>query len=617
MTSPVIRLGLRARIMLLLVALAALLPATVAMGFLFKQRDHDIAQARYNLASLARTASNELRAKIQGTHQLLFGLAQSRELDVEERDACSAYLAKVLKQHPQYTGILTIKPNGDLHCDSLRTGRKLNLADRAYFQQAMTSTATALEPVFGRLTGIGVVQVAQASRDPQGKVRFVLLASIDLNQFSREVVAEPPYPDTAITLFNRAGVVLASRSSRVGAPRANRPIPGGSLADSALGRFAINGHNGDIAEFAGPAGVRRVWALGTLPPPWDTGLLITLGVPTQALAADAEHRARIALAGVVGAALLALLLAWSLVELGVRRPLGRIMKGTGLFRNGDLGARIGPPYPRSGIGNLMRALDHTSNKVQAQQQEIQHLNAGLEERVRVRTAELETVNHELQAFSYSLAHDLRQPLIAISGFCGQLRSTLQPGISEVQDHYLSRIQTGVRKINELSDAMASLARLSHPHLESGAVDISAIASTALAACQQRDPDRVATLHVQAGLQAIADPAMLTLAIDHLVNNAWKFTRGQARTEISVGCEQAPDGTPIFHVKDNGIGFEMAYADKLFNAFQRLHLSADFSGTGIGLASVHKIVTRHGGKVWADSTPGEGATFYFTLGTATT
>lgn len=616
MNSPAIKLGLRARIMLL-VALAALLPATFATGFLFKQRDHDIAHARNNLAALARSASNDLRAKIQGTHQLLFGLAQSRALDVEERDACSAYLANVLKQHPQYTGILTIKPNGDLHCDSLQTGRKLNLADRAYFQQAMASTATALEPVFGRLTGIGVVQVAQASRDPQGKVRFVLLASINLDQFSREVVAGQPYPETVITLFNRTGVVLSASSTRVGVPLSNRPIPGSSLVDNTLGRFAINGHNGDTAEFVGPAGVQRVWALGTLPPPWDAGVLITLGVATEMLAAGAGRRAQIVLASIVGAALLALLLAWWLGELGVRRPLSRIMKGTARFRKGDLGARIGPPYPRGGLGDLMQALDNTSNQVQSQQQEIQHLNDGLEERVRVRTAELETVNHELQAFSYSLAHDLRQPLISISGFCSQLRSTLQPGASELQEHYLSRIQAGVRKITELSDAMASLAHLSHPHLKSGAVDISAIANTALAACQQRDPDRVATIHVQPGLQAIADPAMLTLAIDHLVNNAWKFTSGQARTEISVGCEQASDGTLVFHVKDNGVGFEMAYADKLFNAFQRLHLSADFSGTGIGLASVHKIVMRHGGKIWADSSPGKGATFYFTLGTETT
>lgn len=605
-------LGLRARIMLL-VALAALLPATVALGFLFKQRDHDITQAGHSLAALARTASNELRAKIQGTHQLLFGLAQSRELDREERGACSAYLAEVLRQHPQYTSILTIKPNGDLHCDSLRTGRNLNLADRAYFQQAMASTAPVLEPVIGRLTGIGVVQVAQASRDPQGKVRFVLLASIDLDKFSREVVGVQPYPDTAITLFDRAGIVLASRSTRVGAPRANRPVPGKSLTDSALGRFAINGHNGDTAEFAGPAGVRRVWALGTLPPPWDAGVLIALGVPTQDLAADAERRARIVLAGVVGAALLALLLAWLLGELGVRRPLGRIMQGTARFRKGDLDARIGPPYPDGGIGDLMRALDKTSNQVQTQQKEIQHLNEGLEERVRVRTAELETVNEELQAFSYSLAHDLRQPLITIGGFCGKLRTTLQPGASELQDHCLERIQAGVQKVNELSDAMASLARLSHPYLANGAVDISAIASAALAACQQRDPDRLAIIHVQAGLQATADPVMLTLAIDHLVDNAWKFTRGQARAEISVGCARYPDGTLIFHVKDNGVGFEMAHAGKLFSAFQHQHLGSEFPGTGIGLASVHKIVTRHGGKVWADSAPGEGTTFYFTLG----
>ena len=233
--------------------------------------------------------------------------------------------------------------------------------------------------------------------------------------------------------------------------------------------------------------------------------------------------------------------------------------------------------------------------------------------MRARTAELEAVNRELQAFSYSLAHDLRQPLISINGFAARLRNARPIEAGSRPDHYMGRIEAGVCQINNLAEAMTALARLSRARLERSSVDVSAIANAALAACQQREPDRVVNFQVQEGLQTTADTALLTVAVERLIDNAWKFTREQARAEIRFGCEPGSDGTVVFHVKDNGLGFNMEYAGQLFSAFQNMHTPDGFSGSGIGLASAHKIITRHGGRIWAESAPGQGASFYFTLG----
>jgi len=359
------RFSLRTRILLLTV-FAALLPASAMIIHIYLQRNVEIAEATRNLAALARNTGDDLGAKVGVTTQLLYGLSPSQELDTEDKDACSQYLADVLKKYPQYTGILTIKPNGELHCDSLRTGRKLVLTDRAYFQQAMASTEPALELVFGRLTGVGVMQVAIASRDRRGAAKFVLLASISLDQFARQAAAAQPYPNTEVAIFNRAGILMAIQPARGG-----ETLAGKEFANSELFRFARSGNAGNTAEMPGLTGERRAWALGTLPPKLETGLTVTLGVPSDELAAKAKRRMQVAFVVVAISSLLAFLAAWLLSELSIRRPLQRIMTRVARFRSGDLGARIGMPYPRSDIGELMQTLDRTSDEVRAQRTKIE------------------------------------------------------------------------------------------------------------------------------------------------------------------------------------------------------------------------------------------------------
>ena len=249
--------------------------------------------------------------------------------------------------------------------------------------------------------------------------------------------------------------------------------------------------------------------------------------------------------------------------------------------------------------------------------EILRLNASLEERVQQRTAQLKFANQQLEAFSYSVSHDLRSPLSSINGFSTLLEKSLTRAgavpLPERSQHYLARIRAGAAQMGELIDAMLALSHVSRSSLAWEPVDLSAQAQTLLQALREREPGRPAQLQVAPGLLAQGDPRLLRQVLDNLLGNAWKFTARCEQTSISVGQVLTAEGEPAYFVRDNGAGFDMAYAPKLFGAFQRLHTEAEFSGTGIGLATVQRIIARHGGRVWAESVQGAGATFYFTLG----
>jgi light-regulated signal transduction histidine kinase (bacteriophytochrome) len=239
----------------------------------------------------------------------------------------------------------------------------------------------------------------------------------------------------------------------------------------------------------------------------------------------------------------------------------------------------------------------------------------LEDRVRRRTAQLEMANRELEAFSYSASHDLRSPLRVIDSFSSLLEKSVGGGLDERSRHYLNRIRFNVRHMAELIDALLALAHVSRVGLQREPVDLGALAAAALEQCREREPERKANIHIAGGMLAQADPALLAQVMQNLVGNAWKFTSKLPEASIAIGCETAPGSPTTYFIRDNGAGFDMSYADNLFGAFQRLHTPAEFPGTGIGLATVHRIITRHEGRIWAQSAPGEGAAFFFTLGQA--
>jgi PAS domain S-box-containing protein len=245
------------------------------------------------------------------------------------------------------------------------------------------------------------------------------------------------------------------------------------------------------------------------------------------------------------------------------------------------------------------------------QEELMRIRAELEQRVAQRTAALRAVNRELEAFTYSASHDLRAPLRGIDGFSQALLEDYGNALDETAGHYIARIRSAARRMGETIDALLMLSRITQAPLKLETIDLSGLAVEIVTELRERDPRRRLELEVEPGLLARADSQLIRIALENLLGNAWKFTRERERARIVVGrSASGPPGT--YYVRDNGAGFDMAYADKLFLPFQRLHDPERFPGTGIGLGTVQRVIARHGGRVWAEGAPGEGATFYFSL-----
>lgn len=223
----------------------------------------------------------------------------------------------------------------------------------------------------------------------------------------------------------------------------------------------------------------------------------------------------------------------------------------------------------------------------------------------------DAANRELEAFSYSVSHDLRAPLRAIDGFSQALLEGYQKLLDERGGNYLQRVRSATQKMAQLIDDLLKLSRLTRGGMNIIAVDLSRLARDVAAELKRSYAGRRVSFRIMDGLVAQCDRNLIKVALDNLLGNAWKFTAKKEDAEIEFGSELI-DGAQTFYVRDNGAGFDMAYSDKLFLTFQRLHLERDFPGTGIGLSLVQRIIHRHGGKVWAEGEVGKGATFYFTL-----
>ncbi|MES9901223.1 MAG: ATP-binding protein [Sedimenticola sp.] len=375
-------------------------------------------------------------------------------------------------------------------------------------------------------------------------------------------------------------------------------------------------------EFAGGKAfvISKAARFGTLDEPV---MWVVVSVSQQHLAeeiaAELEHVSIVILITLLISLLIAYVLSRQLA-----RPIIQLVRTSEQLREGDLQARceiltggeIGflsraINEMADNLGRLLQARDHEIGERKHVERKLRELNEELELRVLQRTHELSGLNRELEAFNYSVSHDLRAPLRGIDGFSQALLEDYAGAIDDTGKDYLMRVRRATQRMSHLIDDLLKLSRIGRKEMNKEPVDLTALAHEVILQLQENEPERRAEFVIADGLQGGGDLQLLRVVLDNLLGNAWKYSRYNDSTKIEFGRMETERGEAFF-IRDNGVGFDMHYSDKLFGAFQRLHTTNDFEGTGIGLATVARIIHRHGGQIWSEAEVDKGAAFFFFL-----
>ncbi|MDO8298464.1 ATP-binding protein [Lacisediminimonas sp.] len=594
-------MSIRARL-LWIALLATLLPALLISWRFVGEREGEIASATRQLPEIAASIASDLSEKIQGTEQLHYGLSRARDLDTRDRAACSAFLSRVRDKYPQYTGILTIHPDGRLFCDSLNTGRNLDLTDRAYFKQALQSHAgITLEPVFGRLTGIPVLQIAYPVRSDSGALSFVLLASLNLAHFVQTNQRYSQMAGHEILLIDHNGMALAWSGST------DRGIrPGSRVTDGNLLRFAASNRDGAVEELSGPDGNPRVWAVAHPRLINEAGIHILVSLPRNLLVAAANRRFAEDMALIAAIGLLVFAGMGYLAELGIRRHVGKIGRMLKSIGRDEQWARIPEPHPRGELGALMTLLNDTAEALERQRANIRDLDEKLRQSQR-----LESVGQ----LTGGMAHDFNNLLTVIMGNAELLSEQLagDPRLAGTADTVLKAAQRGA----DLTQRLLAFAR--RQPLDPRPVNVDALVAGMTPMLRGTLGEQVEIgFSPMPGLwPALADASQLESALLNLCINARDAMPNGGRVTIETANQLLDEDFGARHgdllpgpyvllaVSDTGTGIAPAHASRVFEPF--FTTKEKDKGTGLGLSMVYGFIKQSGGQINIDSELGRGTT----------
>jgi len=586
---------------LLLIVLLAMLPPTLLVMARFAQDyNEQIGRAMSRLKLGANDLAANLDEKIQGTTQMLYGLARATDLGSRDREACSTFLSDVREEYPLYTGILTIQPDGRLFCDSLKTGRELDLHDQHYFREtAEGADDLTLEPGFGRLSGLAVLEIGFPVRGPDGALERVILASINLAGF---LANEIERSDATAIVIDRRGTFLAA----VPGTPALKALVNTDISASEIFHFAEAHPEGGVAELAGFDGQRQVWAVAPQPQPnsRDPGLFILIGRSKAELVAPANER-------LYEDAFILLLLslalvggAWLVAEHAIRRPVKRIAAAVRRLGRGDLATRLDGPIPRGELGELMDAVNVAACSLQNQRTDIETLHAHLRQ-----AQKMEAIGQ----LTGGIAHDFNNLMTVILGNAEMLSEELEdrPDLKPLTDTSLAAAERAA----DLTRSLLAFAR--KQPLRPRSTDINDLLSRMRPIIDRSIGQQIVCSFVLApdAWPALVDAtqlesAVLNLAINardamenggHLVIESANLTLDAAKAAMLKGS--VPGDYATINVRDTGTGMTDEVKHKAFEPF--FTTKEVGKGSGLGLSMVYGFVKQSNGYVELVSIPDRG------------
>jgi signal transduction histidine kinase len=601
--------GLRTR--LLAVVLIGIVPTSVLLyARIADEQAARLADVRTEAQLLVESQARNVAGVLDATRAILLGASQAPAVLRREVARANILCRNVMAKTADYSNIALADSNGRVWASAAPVAGITDISAERWFREARSRRRFALgTQAISRTTGRPVIPCAYPVLDGRGRVADVMVAEVNVDRLRR--VLSGALPDGASsTLVDREAVVVARIPTLPG-------IEGAKLADAELVRTVLRGSRG-TSRIRGLDGIVRIYAFAPVVEEKESPLHLTIGFDERGITGAANRAYQQAIVVFLLTAVVALGLAWAVAETSVARPTRQLIETAQRLASGDFSVRSNLPRASDEFGQLGNEFDSMAGAIQQRLTDVQRardelaqLNRELDRRVADRTAELEASNKELEAFSYSVSHDLRAPLRSVEGFSQAILEDHADQLDADGRDYLARVRASATRMGELIDSLLALSRLSRAPLERGRVDVSALAQAILDELHSEHPERRVVASIQPGLEADADAALLRVAFENLLRNAWKFTAGRAEAHIEVGSAASDDATEFF-VADDGVGFEMAHADQLFGAFQRLHANDEFPGLGIGLATAYRVVRRHGGKMWAEGVPGKGATFHLTI-----
>jgi signal transduction histidine kinase len=548
----------------------------------------------------AMEMAHEIEDFVDSTQNVLYSIALHPSLISKDSSTCNRIFAQLLPLFPNHLNLIAADMDGRNFASAVNPAmaRRLSYRDFDWFKRGSKGTAVISDLFQSRLLLLPTVMITMPVFDSSGTQTAVLGFPVNVYRLQEHFISTESLHKHAIVtvLDNTATTIISTEDNKlIGKPYAQLPLlnefnekPSGSLV------------------YAGNDGMKRFYSYATVQ---ATGWKVVISVPYDDVLAEASQGARTHLLLLIGICLAASLSAF-FYSRSLANRLEVLINALNEVAGGNFDCRI-DVGGNDEISTACNAFNHMTEERQKTEGEILSLAATLEKRVDERTSELTIAKNELESFSYAVSHDLQAPVRHLLAYSQILLDDHGDEFSASSREFLLRINRSGVQMRELITQLLALSRLNSQELNRFTVDLGDICRTICSQLAENCPERSVEVVIADGLTAAADPALLTIALHNLLDNAWKYTSKVAEPRVVIG-ETTQGGGRCFFIRDNGIGFDMAYRERLFTPFQRLHSEKEFEGTGVGLATVMRIMQKHGGTIWADSSPGNGAVFYFTL-----